>query len=414
MATKRPSREWPRILRVGSVVVRVYQVNHATAKTGKAYVLSWSTPRGRRTQKFADPSAAIQEARLRAAQLAAGRIEAADISRSDLDELEAARDLAGDVPLVAAIEEWRKAKDLVKGPLLPVAEAWAARNRGGVEPIQISELSRRFLAAKTAAGIRTATNHGGVFVDLKKDFGDRDLDSIGAGELNTWLARREHPSTRNTYRKQLVVLWRWAQKQGFLPREIRTEAELTDRALESPLEIGIISAGTFREVLEHFRAKHVEYLGALVLAGFCGLRRAEIHAQRWADVDLARRYVRVTKAKRGTPSRRLVPLCEAAVAWLMLCEERKDDLCSNLAMDRIRNIGKDAKFDLPENCFRHGFVSHRVAAAGNVAETALEAGNSPAIIFKHYRELVSKDEGAEWFEIRPKAAGEVIALQAAK
>ncbi len=33
---------------------------------------------------------------------------------------------------------------------------------------------------------------------------------------------------------------------------------------------------------------------------------------------------------------------------------------------------------------------------------ALEAGNSAAIIFKHYRELTTEDVATEWFSILPK------------
>src|SRR5690606_38407190 len=109
-------------------------------------------------------------------------------------------------------------------------------------------------------------------------------------------------------------------------------------------------------------------------------------------------------------SRRLVPLCPAAVKWLMLCEDRTDFVCANMAIDRIRDIARVAYFELPDNCFRHAFITHRVAETGNVAEVALEAGNSPDIIFKHYRERVTKEEGKAWFKILPAKPGEVIQM----
>ena len=34
-------------------------------------------------------------------------------------------------------------------------------------------------------------------------------------------------------------------------------------------------------------------------------------------------------------------------------------------------------------------------------QVALEAGNSPAIIFKNYRELVTEEAAGEWFGIVP-------------
>jgi hypothetical protein len=42
-----------------------------------------------------------------------------------------------------------------------------------------------------------------------------------------------------------------------------------------------------------------------------------------------------------------------------------------------------------------------VAEVQNVAQVALEAGNSPQIIFKNYRELVRPAAAKEWFSIAP-------------
>ncbi|HEY1792272.1 MAG TPA: hypothetical protein VGG34_05095 [Opitutaceae bacterium] len=409
----RKTSDWPRSITVSNVTVKLYRNAHTTNASGWAYVLAWKSAGGRLREKFADEDEAIRAARSKAEQLAIGREEGAQLTRSDRDELEIARALAGESTVKAALEEWAHARQVIGGPLLPAAEFWAARNRGGHKHIKIGELATVYLKAKTAAGIQTVRNHNHIFDELKADFGDRSLDGVGAAELGTWLARREHPSTRNTFRKQLVALWRWAQRQGNLPREVKTEAELTDRAAEAPLEIGIISPATYQKLLELFRAKHHEYLAPLVLAGFCGLRRGEIHAQRWEDIELERGHLRVSKGKRGTPARRIVTISDSAVAWLLLCADRKGDVCTNLAIDRIRNIARCAKITLPENCFRHSFVSYNVAATGNIAETALEAGNSVAVIHKHYRELVTKDEGAAWFGIRPGALANIEKFGAA-
>ena len=40
----------------------------------------------------------------------------------------------------------------------------------------------------------------------------------------------------------------------------------------------------------------------------------------------------------------------------------------------------------------------------NVAQVALEAGNSPSIIFRNYRELVTPGDAKEWFELAPNEA----------
>ena len=56
------------------------------------------------------------------------------------------------------------------------------------------------------------------------------------------------------------------------------------------------------------------------------------------------------------------------------------------------------------NALRHSFCSYRLAKVKSAAEVALEAGNSPQMIFRHYRELVTGKEAEEWFAITPEVA----------
>lgn len=43
----------------------------------------------------------------------------------------------------------------------------------------------------------------------------------------------------------------------------------------------------------------------------------------------------------------------------------------------------------------------------SAAQVALEAGNSPQMIFEHYRELVTEKEAKAWFAITPDMTKEV-------
>jgi hypothetical protein len=62
------------------------------------------------------------------------------------------------------------------------------------------------------------------------------------------------------------------------------------------------------------------------------------------------------------------------------------------------------EFRWKHNGLRHSFISYRVAAIKNVAQVALEAGNSPAMIFSNYRELVTPQDAKGWFAIVPPKA----------
>jgi hypothetical protein len=66
------------------------------------------------------------------------------------------------------------------------------------------------------------------------------------------------------------------------------------------------------------------------------------------------------------------------------------------------------------NALRHSFCSYRLAIIKNAAQVALEAGNSPQMIFANYRQLVTETEAAKWFAVcPPKAAENVVPLRAA-
>ena len=56
----------------------------------------------------------------------------------------------------------------------------------------------------------------------------------------------------------------------------------------------------------------------------------------------------------------------------------------------------------PRNVLRHSFISCRIAIVKSADQVALEAGNSAAIIFKHYREPTTEDAATEWFPILPE------------
>jgi integrase len=430
----RGGRQWPRIISIGSSSVTVYQVNHKTNASGKAYVLAWRTPSGRHTQKFADPKAAIDEGKVKATQLGSGRIEGADMTRGDRDELQAARTLTGGMPVLAALEEWAKARQLTTGNVLAACEAWAARTGTAHKRVKVVDAVKEFLKAKTAAGKNVAVDHKDSFRRINEALGDQFIDSVSSRDLDTWLAQWDHPVTRNTNRKRIVSVWRWSQRKGYLPRDARTEAEMTDAAHEPAPVIGITCVDTWKALLAFFQAEHPELLAPLVLAGFCGLRRSEVHTQTWEDISFERKNLRVTTAKRGTPARRMVPLCDAAIEWLKTCKKRKGFICPtvgykgtlkpSLAIDGIRRIAREARVpqeqsngetkeiprfpDLPENCFRHSYISHKVAATGDIARVSLDAGNSPKEINRHYRELVSEDEGKAWFNVVPATSGQVV------
>ena len=78
----------------------------------------------------------------------------------------------------------------------------------------------------------------------------------------------------------------------------------------------------------------------------------------------------------------------------------------------MRDAAAKAKVEWKVNGLRHSFITYRLAATKNVAEVAHEAGNSPTMIFRHYRELATPAQAEEWFGMKPAhaAARNVVSM----
>jgi len=405
---------FPHRVKYGSVVLSIYRIirkpsGRSAERT--VYNLRWSTGSKRYNQHFKSFKEAEDEAILKSKQIAEGKADlASKMSLADASLLDAAKKIAGEMPLLAALDEWKKAQELTNGNLIRAAQHWKAQNVASpFTRIKVQEVVEAFIKAKERAGAegeRTYRAKLNVFVDK---FKTQYLDSLSVTTLNAYLDGFQNQVTRNDNRKRIVTLCRWAQKQNFLIRGVTPNIESTERGKEKPPSIGIINSTTFSEILEFIRENHPKYLAAVVLAGFCGIRIDELHGkhadrdkrQLWEDINLEEEYVHVTAVKERTPAHRKVPLSKAAIVWLLLCKNRTGPICEKQAFEKIRPILKKNSFVIPSNCFRHSFISHRVAQTQNKPQVANEAGNSVHEIDLHYRFPLTQKEGDQWFKIIP-------------
>lgn len=401
---------FPHIVRSGSVIVRVYRVARGDGR--KIYSVGWTSGGVRRLQQCGDLTTALAEAKLRAEQLAAGKLEAAQMSIAERDEYRAAKEAAQGAQLLEIVMEWKQARQLTGPDLIRACQQWAERHGGKmVRKATVAEAIVQFLASKKAAHVKVKASYDRTLPGFEKAVGTLPISSVGPEAIAAWLAGFAHPVTRNTHHARVVSLFKWCRKRGLLPLDVMTAAERVDRAREPRGVIGLVTPEQLRSAFALITQKAPHYEPALALASLCGLRRSEVHGQLWEHIDLGRSLLRVSAAKPNTPAHRLVPIPEAAAEWLLPHRKAKGQICGNIAMDRIRDICRTAGLDLADNGLRHMFISARIAVTGNVAATALEAGNSPAICHRSYRELVRKEEAEAWFNVRPSADAKIVPMR---
>jgi len=55
-----------------------------------------------------------------------------------------------------------------------------------------------------------------------------------------------------------------------------------------------------------------------------------------------------------------------------------------------------------KDVLRHSAASYWLASDPDAGKIAMELGNSPAVLLKHYRELVSDEQAKAFWELTPK------------
>jgi integrase len=138
----------------------------------------------------------------------------------------------------------------------------------------------------------------------------------------------------------------------------------------------------------------------LAIGAFAGLRTAELQRLDWQEIDLERGYITVDASKAKTRQRRLVPMSDNLKLWLEPCKQDSGPVCLHQRPQQAAAALCEG-FVWAMNGLRHSCISYRLAVLHDTARVALESGNSPEVIFGHYRELVTPEEGKAWYEVKP-------------
>jgi integrase len=239
-------------------------------------------------------------------------------------------------------------------------------------------------------------------------FPERTVAEITTAEVDDWLSGlRLAPVTRNTFRRDLRTLFSFAITRRYCAENPVIQ---TTKAKEVDGDIQILSVEQTTKLLEY---ADTETLSFWAIGAFAGLRRSEIERLNWAQVDFESNLIEVKARHSKTAKRRLVTIQPNLREWLAPYVSRRGSVCpSNLRKcieaDRERAALRQ---DWPANALRHSFGSYHLARFNDVAALALEMGNSPDVIFRHYRELVKPNEAARYWQIKPAATGvKIVAM----
>jgi len=415
MIRKRKRRSSVVEIGTGPCRVKIYTVNR---KDGyPMYSLYWKEGGQRKFRHLA----CQEEARLIANQitvrLANGFETGNEATKRNLEMLRHCENLAAGfgVTLTAAMDEWVSARRTAGD--IPIADAvrFYAANRADLVAIRTTvQVAEEFVASRQSTGVSDSYVRS-ARLNLKK-FTDRvkgNITDITTVDINRFLGSLEGlgPVSRNSIRRNIITMFSFAKKQSYLHPDRKTAAELSESFKESDTKIEIFTPDEMRRIL---LAANARILPLIAIGGFAGIRSAEILRLDWEDIKWDRGHIEIAGSKAKTAARRLVPLTDNLKAWLATWrgETGKIIAITDYA-GALNDTGMKAKIPggWRQNALRHSFISYRVAETGDVSRTSLEAGNSPKMIFRHYREIVDETAAKAWFSIMPPEGWQPPELQ---
>lgn len=391
----------------GLAVVRIYPRPAERGRQPRFMLADYSSGK-RKWQTFSKLSEARAEATRLAALAAAGDTTGAGMNGDDRRDLTRATEIVApfglDVPTVCAL--FAEAAALV-GPhyVVEACREYSKRAPVSKERYPIEKAADDYFAAKEARGRSTR-----LLEDIRsrigrfaKDHPGHAVQDFTTAGIQSWLDRLRQrngkpvsPTTRKNFAVVVGGLFEWARKRGVIRDNPCRDLERDGGKKSEGVEFW-----TPEEAHKLLAAAGDIVKPAVVIGLFCGLRTAELCRIKWRHVNLEAGHVEVGSDIAKTASRRLVPIPPSAQAWLKAHRGKPEAPIypehSTTLPKRISEACEAAGIRRIPNGMRHSWVTYRVAVTGDVSRTALEAGNSAAVIHQHYRGLATKDQGEAYF-----------------
>ncbi len=198
----------------------------------------------------------------------------------------------------------------------------------------------------------------------------RALDSMRAG---------------NTARRKVSVFLNWCLKQGFIKESIN----IPSKPSYPSGEIEVLSND---EVCSLIKTCPLDLQGHLWLCLCMGLRVAE--ASRVQHLAITDTHLVVGAQASKTKSRRVLDVPEGHQKYTRLIRPQVN---LRKRMECLRVEAGLSRW--PRNCMRHTAASHWLNRLQSAESTSLHLGNSPVMLHRHYKALVTRDESEEFFSL---------------
>lgn len=267
----------------------------------------------------------------------------------------------------------------------------------GPEPVTLIEAINAFIIykAKMNASDENLRYLRQVLTQFNRGRSQRFMATLTAKDVQEWVLSFERRKTMQTYTGAVRTFFRYCVRAGWMTRDLTQDVELPRDSNDSREPAAYTPAET-KKILRYLQGSNLDLCRLMAIRFFAGLRTAEAIRLDEEDILLDQGVIRLPKKKAKTRSRRLIPIQPNLRAWLALGGELR-----GFAQGTIREAIQAAGVVPKPNGTRDSFISYHFAKWENDGRTAAHAGNSPEMLHKHYKALVTKKEAEAFWKILP-------------
>jgi integrase len=261
----------------------------------------------------------------------------------------------------------------------------------------IRQLFEELLVAKRQDGLSSK-----YLADLRSKLGrfvaafsDTLACNLTAPTLEAWLRGLKMGSvSRESYRRNISVMLEFGRRRGALRVNPATDIKITRRPEG---EVSILSPEDVARLLECCTPDLKPYVA---ICAFAGLRPSEAASLDWSNIHFDTMQIEVKARHSKTRRHRLVPMQSNLVAWLQPHKGKNGPI--GYLRRKFRAAYKAAGMEhWKTDVLRHSYGTFRLPILKSADALALEMGNSPAVIFRHYRRPMTEADAQRYFDLFP-------------
>lgn len=225
------------------------------------------------------------------------------------------------------------------------------------------------------------------------------VSMVSQQDVENWLATKPWaPATRRSAMTRLSAFFSFAVRRGWIGFNPVTRL---DPVIVEPKPPRIFTPDEAENYLTAVWQTAPVLLPCTVLGLYAGLRTAEIQKISWADIDLDRGFIRVDACVSKVRQRRIVPLEPKAVGLLAPLVGRRLNVPRwSQRMPRMR-VALRMGWMQPSNILRATAASYLLALHQDCGKVARMLGHSPDVLLRFYADLVTPEDCAAFWNIRP-------------